>query len=349
MAQVIKDIVTWLKQWFYTESEVDSLLSAKVSVNQGSSNASKNVVTDSGGAITFEAKPTIPSASSSTPSADVTSGATGTSSNYARADHQHPLSSAYATSNHNHGDLQSDGQVGSTATNNGIVLTDSNGKITASTSIALNTISVGTSNNTSKNVVTDVNGKITLQDKPSVPSPYASTPSADTENGSAGTSSNYARGNHTHPKSSLYAEASHEHLATDIVDSNAGSYTNIDNSLTATSTQTDINTAINTVIGSLSSINAIEVVDTKPTASASTMGKLYIVSESNKVNVYYTKRTGTSPNYTYTWQKMDTDILDELSISWNDVTNKPTNILNSTITLVDAGETNEGCIIFNTL
>lgn len=45
---------------------------------------------------------TIPSASSSTPSADVSGGAIGSSSNYAKADHQHPLSSAYATSGHNH-------------------------------------------------------------------------------------------------------------------------------------------------------------------------------------------------------------------------------------------------------
>lgn len=44
---------------------------------------------------------TIPSASSSTPSADVSGGAVGSSSNYAKADHQHPLSSAYATASHN--------------------------------------------------------------------------------------------------------------------------------------------------------------------------------------------------------------------------------------------------------
>lgn len=46
-------------------------------------------------------KPTIPSASSSNPSADVSGGAIGLSGNYAKADHQHPLSSAYATATHN--------------------------------------------------------------------------------------------------------------------------------------------------------------------------------------------------------------------------------------------------------
>lgn len=33
MTQIIKDLVTWLKQWFYTESEVDTLLSSKVDVS----------------------------------------------------------------------------------------------------------------------------------------------------------------------------------------------------------------------------------------------------------------------------------------------------------------------------
>lgn len=46
-------------------------------------------------------KPSIPSASSSIPSADVSGGTIGSSSNYAKADHQHPLSSAYATATHN--------------------------------------------------------------------------------------------------------------------------------------------------------------------------------------------------------------------------------------------------------
>jgi len=45
---------------------------------------------------------TIPSASTSTPSADVSGGAIGSSSDYAKADHQHPLSSAYATAGHTH-------------------------------------------------------------------------------------------------------------------------------------------------------------------------------------------------------------------------------------------------------
>ena len=45
----------------------------------------------------------------------------------------------------------------------------------------------------------------------SVPSASSATPSADTTNGSVGTGTTWARSNHTHPRSSLYAEANHTH------------------------------------------------------------------------------------------------------------------------------------------
>lgn len=75
----------------------------------------------------------------------------------------------------------------------------------------------------------------------------------------------------------------------------------------------------NIVLDDLPSFNAIEVVATLPTASASTMGRLYIINENSQVNVYYTENN----NGTYTWHEMDTDILDDLSIEWNDVQHKP--------------------------
>ena len=84
--------------------------------------------------------------------------------------------------------------------------------------------------------------------------------------------------------------------------------------------QAKINGAIDTKLGELTSLKFIEIVDSKPSASASTMNKLYIVSEDNKVNVYYTKKTGN----TYSMEKMDSDILDEFTVSWGSVTNKPT-------------------------
>ena len=109
-------------------------------------------------------------------------------------------------------------------------------------------------------------------------------------------------------------------LASQIKDSNA--YSAIGSS--ANDTQATINSKINDALSSLSSIDVINVVTDKGTASADTMHKLYIVSEDNKVNVYYTVQTGTGSSATYSWHKMDADILDELSIDWSDITNKPT-------------------------
>ena len=67
-----------------------------------SNNINKNVVTDGNGKITTEDKPTIPSASSTVPSADTSSGSYGSGTTYARANHQHPKSSLYAETSHTH-------------------------------------------------------------------------------------------------------------------------------------------------------------------------------------------------------------------------------------------------------
>ena len=58
-------------------------------------------------------------------------------------------------------------------------------------------------------------------------------------------------------------------------------------------------------------------------ACADKLGKLFIVNENSKVNVWYVKQTGTGASATYSWEKMDTNILDEYIVYWNDVQNKP--------------------------
>lgn len=66
----------------------------------------KNVVVDNNsGEITFEDKPTIPEASTTTPLSDSTNGSIGNSDKWAKADHIHPKSNLYAESGHNHNDL----------------------------------------------------------------------------------------------------------------------------------------------------------------------------------------------------------------------------------------------------
>lgn len=114
------------------------------------------------------------------------------------------------------------------------------------------------------------------------------------------------------------ANTTHSHTATEMTDANANQYTYI-GTLSANATQQAINNAINTAFSNITGLQAIVITTDKGTASASTMGKLYIVNENQKVNVYYTVQSGS----TYTWHKMDVDMLDEYVVNWNDVQNKP--------------------------
>lgn len=87
-------------------------------------------------------------------------------------------------------------------------------------------------------------------------------------------------------------------------------------------------TKVETAISNLQNFKFIEIGTSKPaTASADTMGKLYIVSETvnnvAQVNVYYTKATTTGSTTTYSWEELDTNILDSLTVNWSDVQGKP--------------------------
>ena len=198
---------------------------------------------------------------------------------------------------------------------------------------------LGTAN---KNVVTDSSGVISLEDKPAIPDVSGKIDTAGTGLSKSGTTLNHsnlvnaltnlslkkikydAQGHITETSNVNGSDLpSHSHTSAQIDDDNSD-YSYIHTGLPSTPYNVhDALVSIDGIIGDLKSIKVIEVVASKPTASESTMGKLYIVSENSKVNVYYTKQSGTSPNYTYSWQKMDTDILDELSINWSEITNKP--------------------------
>ena len=185
--------------------------------------------------------------------------------------------------------------------------------------------------------------------------------------------------------SSLTSKADKTGGASQITDTSANSYTNISTSLTTSSSQADINSAINTKIGTLMGIDWIQVVQTLPTASASTMGKLYLVAVSGSGDNNFKEYVTVENSGAYTWEKLGEISGSGLSVDWADITNKPnliqtsstsglvkndgtidttqylsqhqdisgkadkTSALGVTITLVNAGETNEGCIIFNTI
>lgn len=85
-----------------------------------------------------------------------------------------------------------------------------------------------------------------LSNRPTIPTASTSTPSADTTSGSVGNGTTWARSNHTHPKSSLYAEASHTHSISNISNLQAN-ITNLQSSLNgkANSTHTHNITDLN--------------------------------------------------------------------------------------------------------
>ena len=135
----------------------------------------------------------IPIAGNHTPSSDTTNGSSGTNMDYARSDHTHPKSNLYAESVHTHSQYLTTHQ-------------DISGKL-----------NIAQTSYKGKNVVVDnTTGNITFEDKPTVPQASTSSPLADMTGGAIGSDSKYAKADHQHPKSTLYAEANHTHSADDL-------------------------------------------------------------------------------------------------------------------------------------
>ena len=145
-------------------------------------------------------------------------------------------------------------------------------------------------------------------------------------------SSNAVAGNAVYDALALKSNTGHTHSASEVLDSVAHSNLNT----SANASQAVINTAIDSAIGSIMSMDMI-VVDTagaqgKPstTPSASTMNKLYLTKPSSDKEDNYaefiTVRSGSSGSYTYAWEKIG-DISLDLSgyVQKNDVTLEITN------------------------
>ena len=156
-------------------------ISGKLNISQTDYKGKNVVVDNTTGNITFEDKPTVPQASTSSPLTDMTGGAIGSDSKYAKADHQHPLSSAYATANHNHGQIDKDGKLSTTtSTVNNVVVTDESNIVKIinklpSANVTHQDISgkldIAQTSYKGKNVVVDsTTGNITFENKPSIPS-----------------------------------------------------------------------------------------------------------------------------------------------------------------------------------
>lgn len=136
--------------------------------------------------------------------------------------------------------------------------------------------------------------------------------------GSFGTSANtFCQGNDSR-LSDARTPLSHNQASSTITDSNT--YSNIGNTA---QTQESINSAINTKLGELVDINFVTVVQTLPTASSSTMGKIYLVpitgSGTNNYAEYVTVQSGSA----YSWEKFGEVSGSGLSVDWSDITSKP--------------------------
>lgn len=148
--------------------------------------------------------PSVPNPSNTTPSPDSLNGSVGIgNTTYARANHSHPQSTIYAEANHNHNIFN----LTQTITDGVDFLTsgtDANGggfDIAAKLYYNLNNDKFyydksGSTDNDNGNELA------TLNDIPSVPNPSTSIPAIETQNGAAGTSTTYAKGDHSHPRNS---------------------------------------------------------------------------------------------------------------------------------------------------
>lgn len=96
------------------------------------------------------------------------------------------------------------------------------------------------SHNSDSNAHQDIRGDI--------PIASSTTPNADTASGSVGTGAAWARNDHTHPKSSLYAESTHRHSDADIT--TLGFYGNLPQVNYENPSQQQVNSAINSAMGS---------------------------------------------------------------------------------------------------
>lgn len=229
------------------------------------------------------------------------------------------------TSQQKIGDINTSGQIGSTA--NKPLITTTSGKIT--------TGSFGTSANTfcegndsrlsdSRTPTSHSHGDISNDGKigSTANLPLITTTGGAITVGSFGTSANtFCQGNDSR-LSDARTPTSHNQASSTITDTNT--YSHIGNS---SGTQESINSAINTKLGELVDINFVTVVSELPTASSSTMGKIYLVaisgSGTNNYAEYVTVKTGTSPNFSYNWEKFGEVSGSGLSVDWSDITNKP--------------------------
>ena len=120
------------------------------------------------------------------------------------------------------------------------------------------------------------------------------------------------------------ANSTHSHTTANVTEATVLSHIGT----SANASQHDVNSAIDTLIGNLTGAEIIKVVTTLPTASASTMNALYLLSSNSQYDIYITVESSGS----YAWEKLDDDVLSDLSIDWSDINNIPSSFTPSSHT-----------------
>ena len=263
----------------------------------------------------------------------------------------------YSTTSHTHGQVTSDGKITSTAvtvaSGDNIVITDASdsSKVKRVANLLASHIkdstahtNIGSSANATQatintNIDTALGNKISksstsglvkndgsIDTNTYITSSSLPTKTSDLTNDGADGTNVYVATNDSR-LSDARTPTSHNQASSTITDTNT--YSNIGNSA---QTQESINSAINSKLGELVNINFVTVVTELPTASSSTMGKIYLVpisgSGTNNYAEYITVKDGSN----YSWEKFGEVSGSGLSVDWSDITNKPSSFTPSSHT-----------------
>ena len=217
--------------------------------------------------------------------------------------------SSIAPSSHTHGNISNDGKVGTTA--NKPLITGTGGAVTTgSFGTSANTFCQGNDSRLSnaRTPTSHTHGNISNTGAIGTTSglPIITTTNGVLTTGSFGSGAGkFVEGNDSRLTDARTPTA-HTQASSTITDTNT--YNNIGNTA---NTQEAINIAIDSKLASMANIELVTVVSSLPTASASTLNKLYLVAEStsktqDNYEIFITVKSGS----TYSWEKVDTARID---------------------------------------
>ena len=300
-SKTITGIVSWLRGWFFTKEEIVQKEGAlQTQINNKASQSDFNTLS-SNVANKLDASDYV-----------VDSALSDSSTNPVQNKVINTALSGKASSSHTHytDDVEVPQQFPNIGTSQGDSQTEVNGAIDTILGTINTSLSGKADGSHSHGYITSGGRVGSTANKPLI-----TTASGLVTTGSFGTSENtFCQGNDSR-LSDARTPLAHNQASSTIREGSA--LANIGTS--ANATQHVINSAIDTAIGNLTGADILKVVTTLPTASASTMNALYLLSSNGQYDIYITIEDDGS----YSWEKLDDDVLSDLSIDWSDIENKP--------------------------